>query len=168
VTAGGAVVWFTGAPSAGKSKLARSAAGALRERGCAVAVLDGDELRAVLTPKPGYDDAGRDAFYETLGALAALLATQGLLVLVAATAHRRSYRERARERAPRFIEVFVDASEAERRERDSKGLYRAEAAGGVTGLPGGDLQYERPSNPDVHAHGGKDEGALQTLLGLLA
>ncbi|HEV8244504.1 MAG TPA: adenylyl-sulfate kinase, partial [Polyangiaceae bacterium] len=104
----GAVVWFTGRPAAGKSTLAISAATKLRERGLALALLDGDEVRSLLVPRPGYDEPERDAFYATLAGLAALLANQGLVVLVAATAHRKSYRDRARRLAPRFVEVHVD------------------------------------------------------------
>ena len=88
----GVVVWLTGLPSSGKSTLARRVAATLRAAGRAVALLDGDEVRACLVPSPGYDDAGRGAFYATLARLAALLAHQGLVVLVPATAHRAEYR----------------------------------------------------------------------------
>jgi adenylylsulfate kinase len=67
-------------------------------------------LRAALRPAPGYDASSRDQFYETLANLAALAMEQGLLVLVPATANRRAFRERARERCgpERFAELFVD------------------------------------------------------------
>lgn len=165
--AAGVVVWCTGAPSAGKSTLARAAVARLREHGRAAALLDGDELRAVLKPSPGYDPAGRDAFYATLAGLAALLSAQGLIVVVAATAHRRAYRDEARRLAPRFVEVFVDASEAERRRRDSKGLYQAETTGDVRGLPGADIAYEPPLAAEVRAEGGADTEALERLLELV-
>ena len=161
------VVWFTGAPSAGKSTLAKSLAHELRQRDVPVVLLDGDEVRQALSPKPGYDDASRGHFYETLARLAAMIAAQGQTVLVAATAHRSVYRQRARELAPRFVEVFVDTPEGVRRARDDKGLYVAEADGAVTGLPGADLAYEAPTAPDVVARGGRDEAALSELLRLL-
>jgi adenylylsulfate kinase len=110
---------------------------ALRARGAQVALLDGDQVRAALRPPPGYDEAGRDAFYETLARLAALLCSQGLLVLVPATAHRRAFRERARALAPAFFEVWVDTPLAECMRRDSKGLYaraRHEQSGSLPGI----------------------------------
>jgi adenylylsulfate kinase len=168
MTREGVVVWFTGAPSAGKSTLAKRAARELRERGVAVVLLDGDEVRQTLSPSPGYDEQGRAHFYETLARLAAMIAGQGLTVLVAATAHQRAFRQRARELAPRFIEVFVDVAEQERRKRDDKGLYGAEGHGDVSGLPGADLVYEIPSAAEVVARGGRDEVAVATLLSLLA
>ncbi len=168
MTDAGVVVWFTGRPSAGKSTLARRAAERLRALGRTVALLDGDELRQALVPKPGYDAASRDAFYATLASLAALLARQGLTVLVAATAHRTAYRDRARELVPRLIEVFVDVSVEECRARDAKGLYRAQAQGAVKGVPGADTDYEEPLAPDVRAAGGHDDASITALCALLS
>jgi adenylylsulfate kinase len=144
-------VWLTGLPSSGKSTLAHEVARRLRARGhAAVLVLDGDDVRAALRPAPGYDEAARDAFYETLAHLAALGASQGLVVLVPATANRRAFRARARALAPgRFVEVFVDTDLATCRARDAKGLYaRAAHEGGGT-LPGAGAGYEPPAAPEI-------------------
>ncbi|HEX5100476.1 MAG TPA: adenylyl-sulfate kinase [Polyangiaceae bacterium] len=160
----GAVVWITGLPSAGKSTFAALAVETLRERGVAAAVLDGDAVRASLVPAPGYDEAGRRSFYETLARLAALLATQGLVVLVPATANRRAFRERARELAPRYLEVLVDTPLAECAARDTKGLYAQSQSGEATQVPGAGAAYERPLTPDIVAGGGSDRSALEALL----
>jgi adenylylsulfate kinase len=141
----GAVVWLTGLPSSGKSTLARALAEVLRRSAAPVTVLDGDEVRAALVPPPGYGEAGRDPFYATLAGLAALLARQGHVVLVPATAHRRAFRDRARALAPRFVEVFLDTPLGECRRRDAKGLY----ARGEALLPGGGVDYERPERAEV-------------------
>src|SRR5262245_34057334 len=101
----GVVVWFTGLPASGKSTLARAVRKALRARAQDAVLLDGDQVRASLVPAPGYDEVGRGDFYESLARLAALLARQGLVVLVPATAHRAIFRQRARLLAPRFVEV---------------------------------------------------------------
>ncbi len=143
----GLVAWFTGLPSSGKTTVAERVAERLRPT-TPVAVLDGDLVRSALVPKPGYDPEGRDAFYETLARLAALLAAQGLVVLVPATAHRRAFRSRARELAPRFLEVFVDTPLEECRRRDTKGLF-ARHDGTAAALPGAGLGYEAPEHPDV-------------------
>lgn len=162
------VVWITGLPSAGKSTLAVNLNDRLRGAGVPCCLLDGDAVRRALVPRPGYDDASRDHFYETLANLAALLAGQGLVVLVAATAHRRAYRDRARALASRFLEVWVDVPLEECRGRDAKGLYAALAEGRVSSLPGEDAAYEPPLNPDVTARGGTDSDALDELTMLLA
>jgi adenylylsulfate kinase len=160
----GTVVWITGLPSAGKSTLAARIGARLREAGLGVAVLDGDQVRAALDPRPGYDPESRSRYYGTLAHLAALLARQGLVAIVAATAHRRAFRERARALAPRFLEVFVDVPIETCAARDAKGLYAAARRGAVRDLPGVGSEFEPPTRPDVVAAGGEDPGAPDAVL----
>lgn len=159
----GAVVWVTGLPSAGKSTLARRIQARLAARGLGAALLDGDEVRRCLVPGPGHLPAERDAFYETLARLAALLARQGLVALVAATAHRQAHRDRGRELAPRFLEVFVRTPAAECERRDAKGLYALFREGKAPLLPGPGVPYEAPAAPEVVAEGGEDERAVDEV-----
>lgn len=157
----GMVVWLTGYPGSGKSTLARVVADALRTSGAPVCVLDGDEVRAALHPTPGYDDRARADFYASLAGLAALLAKQGLVVLVPATAHRASFRDTARALAPQFVEVFVDTPLAECQRRDPKGLYQQ----APSTLPGSGMAYEPPQHPDLIVRPG--EPAAERLLELI-
>ncbi len=152
----GAVVWFTGLPSSGKTTLARKVARALAKRGRAHLLLDGDEVRAALTPTPGYGPKARSDFYRTLGALAVMLARQGQVVLVAATANRRAFRDWARKRAPRFVEVYVDTPLEVCIRRNAKGLY-----GRARALPGVGVRYEAPRRPEVR--GTSVEAVLRAL-----
>ncbi len=158
------VVWLTGLPSSGKSSLARHVAAALRAEGIANCLLDGDDVRAALVPAPGYDDDSRDAFYETLARLAALVARQGLVALVPATAHRRRYRERARALAPGFVEVHVSTPAAVCAVRDAKGLYAASQRGVVAGLPGRGTDYEPPLAAEVTAPEGDSDEAVAAIV----
>jgi adenylylsulfate kinase len=160
----GVVVWVTGLPAAGKSTFAASLHERLKEHGARAIVLDGDTLRGVFVPPPGYDIVSRDSFYATLAGLAALLANQGHIVLVAATAHRKAYRDQARALCPAFVEVFVDVPLAALQARDPKGLYAKLRAGEIRGVPGADVAYEPPSAPEVVARGGHDDAALATAL----
>lgn len=164
----GTVVWLTGLPSSGKTTLARRVQAGLRALGRPALVLDGDELRGALVPTPGHDDAARADVYETLARLAALVAAQGLDVLVPATAHRQHFRDRARRRAPRFLEVHVATPLAECRARDDKGLYARAAEGEVATLPGVGVDYEPPLAADVTATGGEDEAACDEIVRRLA
>jgi adenylylsulfate kinase len=163
----GAVVWVTGLPASGKSTLARRLRDRLRAGGVAAAVLDGDALRAALVPSPGYDPAARAAFYETLGNLALALAGEGLVAIVAATAHRRAFRDRVRARAPRFVEVLVDAPPEVCAARDPKGLWARARAGEAPELPGAAVEYERPVSPEVVARGGEDDAAVEAAAALV-
>jgi len=163
---GGAVVWFTGLPSSGKTTLAQRVRARLVDAGRVPAVLDGDELRA-LVPSLLFDDASRTRFYEIVAQLAALLARQGLVVLVPATAHRRSLRRRARELAPRFVEVYVTTPLDECERRDPRGLYARARKGEALHLPGVGAPYEEPESPEVVAGGGHDDEAVARILAAL-
>lgn len=155
----GVVVWFTGLPASGKTTLAHH----LRDQLTSPAILlDSDELHDVLGAC-SYSAPDRDAFYAALGRLAAMLARQGHVVLVAATASRRAYREAARELAPRFVEVWVRTPVDLCEQRDIKGNYARARAGTAPTLPGIGEPYEAPLHPDVIADGGYDEDALDLL-----
>jgi adenylylsulfate kinase len=163
----GAVVWITGLPGAGKSSLGARVADRLRSRGRPCALLDGDEVRAALASPAGRGAAERDAFYASLARLAALLARQGIVAVVAATAHLRVHRDGARALAPRYLEVHVATAAEECARRDPKGLYAAARAGTATGVPGADVGYEPPAAPDVVASGGEDAAAVERIVSLL-
>ncbi|GEJ55992.1 adenylyl-sulfate kinase [Anaeromyxobacter diazotrophicus] len=162
----GIVLWITGLPCAGKSTLAARAQAAARRERLPAVLLDGDAVRAALLPAPGYDAAGRDQFEATLARLAALIASQGFAVLVAATAHRRAWRDAARAMAPAFAEVHVATPLGVCERRDAKGLYAAARAGRVHHLPGLDARYEPPLSPEVTATGGEDALAVQRMVAL--
>ena len=163
----GTVVFITGLPSSGKSTFAERVLRALRERGDAACVLDGDAVRACLLPKLGYSAEERGRFYGTLARLAALLAGQGLFVLVPATANRAAHRDEARRLAPRFLEVWLDTPLEECARRDTKGLYAKARAGLAETVPGVTEEYEPPALPDLVVHAGGDDDAAK-LLALLA
>jgi adenylylsulfate kinase len=163
----GTVVWFTGLPASGKSTLARRVGALLRRSGERAVLLDGDEVRAALVPPLGYSEAERDRFYRTLANLAALLAAQGVHVLVPATAPRAAHRRFARRRAARFIEVHVATPLEDCRRRDPKGLYRAFRGRRAPTLPGPGTPYEPPASPEVVAGGGRDLRAAAQVASLL-
>jgi adenylylsulfate kinase len=163
-----AVVWITGLPSSGKSAFAQRLQSRLNNIGSPCVVLDGDDVRDALVPRPGYSPEERDAFYETLARLAAMLSRQGLIVIVAATSHRAIYRDRARHLAPQFIEVHIQTPLQECIRRDSKGLYARAGSGTAPELPGIAENYEAPRNPDIAASGGFDDAAIEAVLAVLA
>jgi adenylylsulfate kinase len=165
-TSRGGLLWIAGLPSSGKSTFARVLKERLDRVDLASCILDGDEVRAALHPAPGYTAEAREAFYETLTDLAVLLARQDLIVIVAATAGRNAYRERARQLGPRYLEVEIATPLQECERRDSKGLYAKARAGLVQDVPGIDAPYERQA-ADVVAAGGHDTQALEQVLVLL-
>ncbi|HEX9724648.1 MAG TPA: adenylyl-sulfate kinase [Vicinamibacteria bacterium] len=146
----GMVLWLTGLPASGKTTLAKELRQHLTERGVAAELLDADELRKILTPHPAYTDQERDWFYGVLVYLAELLSKHGIAVLIAATAHRRAYRDEARRRLPRFAEIYVECDIETCRRRDPKGLYAAATRGEIASLPGEQVSFEVPESPEIH------------------
>lgn len=141
------IVWLTGAPASGKTTIAAALRESLRRSGIAPAWLESDALRRILTPEATYSPQERDRFYAMVADLAALLARQGIPVLVDATAPRRAHRDRLRAQVPDLLEVLVDAPLEVRRSRDPKGLYRRARAGLAPELPGETTPYEAPAAP---------------------
>jgi adenylylsulfate kinase len=145
----GFVLWLTGLPASGKSTLAQELRCRLAERGLQAVILDSDELHAVLTPHPTYDAEERDWFYGVMVYLAAWLANNGVNVLVAATANRRTYRQQARAQIQRFVEVYVSCPLETCQARDRKGIYERAAGGQAENVPGVGVPYEPPLAPEA-------------------
>ena len=79
-----------------------------------------------------------------------------------------AHREQARAYTEQFIEVYVNVPLKECERRDPKGLYAAARAGALSGLPGADVAYEPPTEPEVIARGGEDTEAVGRILDKLA
>ncbi|MEY9997604.1 adenylylsulfate kinase [Streptomyces sp. V4I8] len=149
----GATVWLTGLPSAGKTTIAYLLAERLRGEGRRVEVLDGDELRGVLSAGLGFSRPDRDCHVRRVGLVAEVLARNGVLAVVPVIAPYADSREAVRKRhldsGTAYVEVYVAAPVAVCALRDVKGLYARQAAGLMTGLTGVDDPYEPPSAPDL-------------------
>jgi adenylylsulfate kinase len=137
-------VWITGLPASGKSTIAAEVKNLLAQRRVDVEVLESDVLRKVLSERPGYAEADREAFYRRMVWIGVMLSRHGVPVIFDATANKRSYRDHARRQIPCFVEIFVDVPLEVCRQRDPKGIYRNE-----TDVPGLQAVYEPPESPDL-------------------
>jgi adenylylsulfate kinase len=166
MTETGAIAWFTGLPSSGKTTLARRVKARLADAGRVSVLLDSDELRDALGAH-SYAPDDRDRFYRSLAALAVVLARQGVVVLVAATAPRHIDRDRAREAIAGqpipFVEIWVRTPLAACEARDPKGLYAAARRGAIRDLPGIGVPYEPPRSPEVTADSGLEDAAVAAV-----
>jgi adenylyl-sulfate kinase len=162
----GVTVWLTGLPSSGKSSIAEHTALALRERGRRVEVLDGDAVRAQLSPGLGFSRHERDLHVRRLGYVAQLLTRNGVIVLVAAISPYAETRQAMRALITRFIEVHVACPLAECERRDVKGLYAKARAGQLPAFTGVSDPYEPPAAPDLVLHTAEQtlEQSVQALL----
>ena len=96
----GATIWLTGLSGAGKSTIAEALIVRLREAGHRVDILDGDEVRQVLTADLGFSREDRFTNVQRIGFVAELLASHGVQVLVPVIAPYADSREAVRKRTP--------------------------------------------------------------------
>ncbi len=125
----------------------------LRSAGTPVMVLESDEMRAILTPEATYSLEERDRFYRVLVLIGAAIARNGVSVIFDATANRRTYRDHARSLIANFVEAYVQCPLDVCRERDPKGIYKRAAAGKTATVPGMQIPYEQPENPELTLNG---------------
>lgn len=95
------VIWITGKAGAGKTTLAN----ALKNNLERAIVLDADEIRAIYSQD--FSDIGRHTHIVNLGKLAAILESQGYIVLVACISPKRIWRDEARSFCNKSILVYV-------------------------------------------------------------
>lgn len=145
----GFVVWLTGLSGSGKTTIATALRALLEERGCRVEILDGDEIRAHLSPDLGFSPQEREQHNRRVIYIARLLCRNGVGVLVPLISPIRAVREEARQQLRPFLEVYVKASLEACIRRDPKGLYRKALAGEIPEMTGLGQPYEEPLNPDL-------------------
>ena len=146
----GAVLWLTGLPGSGKSTLARAFERRLFNRGGSPILLDGDTLRAGLNGDLGFTPEDRAENIRRLAEVAAHLARNGHIAIVAAVSPSAEDRAIARRIAgDLFNEVHVATSAEVCESRDPKGHYRKARAGQLTGFTGIDGSYQVPANAEL-------------------
>jgi adenylylsulfate kinase len=147
--AAGFVIWLTGLPGSGKTTTAKQLESELRARGYRVEILDGDEVRKILSPDLGFSRADRETHARRVAYVSHLLARNGIVTIVALISPFHSVRDYARKLIGSFVEVWVKCSVETCRMRDPKGLYKDAVAGKLSNLTGIQDPYEPPLNPEV-------------------
>lgn len=118
-------------------------------------MLELDEIRKTLTPRPQYTEQERSIVYAALAYMAKLLVDEGANVIIDATGNMHRYRDTAHALIADFGEVYVRcplevcmAREAGRQARFApEGVYRKGLAGKSTTVPGMNVPYEEPLRP---------------------
>ena len=150
---GGTVVFFTGLSGSGKSTIAKALHAALEHRtDREVTLLDGDDVRRMLSSGLGFDAEGRAANVRRVSWVAALLARHGgiaITALIAPFADGRAEARRMAEAVGDFVEVWVSTPLEECERRDRKGLYAQARAGKIPNFTGIDSPYESPDGAEL-------------------
>jgi sulfate adenylyltransferase len=154
---GGIAVLITGLPAAGKTTLGTALAaelsGRLRRQ---VTLLDGDEVRKLLSSELGYSREHRRLNVLRHGYIAAEIARHGGIAICSLIAPYAADRGDMRHRVTRcgsFVEIYLSTPLAECERRDPKGLYARARAGELKHMTGIDDPYEPPSRPELELNG---------------
>ncbi|MEE2787768.1 MAG: sulfate adenylyltransferase subunit CysN [Myxococcota bacterium] len=152
-----ATVWLTGLPRSGKSTIAYALEDALWQRGCAVSVLDGVNMRLGLSRDLGFSADERSESSRRAAETARMFNEAGLLTVAAFVSPYDADRARARERigADRFIEVWLTApvEVCEARDQalhpDGDGLYARARRGEIQSFTGVSAPFEPATDADL-------------------
>jgi sulfate adenylyltransferase len=149
----GVVVFMTGLSGSGKSTIARDLRDVLAERGSrTVSLLDGDQVRRLLSAGLTFSRADRDLNIARIGYVAAEVARHGGIAICAPIAPYAQARAKVREMVAQtgdFLLVYVSTPLDTCAARDRKGLYAKARAGLIDGLTGVSDPYEEPTDADL-------------------
>ncbi len=149
----GVTVLLTGLSGSGKSTIARALAERLLVHGRrSVSLLDGDEVRRLLSSGLGFGRADRDLNIRRIGFLAAEITRHGGVAVCAPIAPfdpvRREVRQRV-EAVGDFVLVHVCTPLEECERRDRKGLYARARQGLIEDFTGISSPYEEPTDAQL-------------------
>lgn len=147
------VLLLTGLSGAGKTTVAKALANRLRLTNINPVLLDGDEIRTAVQVT-GFDEASRKKYNSSVGALAALLESQGHTVIIALIAPYADVRAAMRKMCNTFTEIYLSADITTCMKRDPKGLYRKALNGEINEFTGISAPYEAPQNPELNLNTG--------------
>ncbi len=153
----GVAMLITGLPAAGKTTLgAKLAAHIEAHYRRLVTVLDGEEVRQLLSSELGYSREDRRLNALRHGYIAAQVCRHGgiaICALIAPYATDRAEMRRLVTRYGAFIEIYLSTPLAECERRDPKGLYARARAGELKHMTGIDDPYEPPVAPELEFDG---------------
>ena len=142
------VLWFTGLSGSGKTELAESVSRQLDKMGFKVEHLDGKNIRS-LFPDIDYSKQHVNDHIKRVGLLASRLENKGIFVCASFLSPYRESRQFVRQMCRHFMEIHVSTPLEVCEKNDGRGLYSAARQGKIKNLPGVDVQYEVPENPDL-------------------
>ncbi|MGH8661091.1 MAG: adenylyl-sulfate kinase [Burkholderiales bacterium] len=154
---GGAAFLVTGLPAAGKTTLGTALAAELTARfERRVTLLDGDEVRKLLSSELGFSREHRRLNVLRHGYIAAEIAKHGGIAICSLIAPYEADRAEMRRMVTRwgsFVEIYLSTPLAECMRRDPKGLYARARAGELPHMTGLDDPYEPPQRPELELNG---------------
>jgi adenylylsulfate kinase len=147
-------VQLTGLSGAGKSTIANAVKELLQEDGYKVEIVDGDVYRKKLCPDLGFSKEDRNENIRRLGFVANLLATHGVISILAAINPYEEIRQELSAYGPHVKTVWINCDLQTLMKRDTKQLYKRAMLPNdhpekIHNLTGINDPFEAPINPDL-------------------
>tara|TARA_B100001179_G_scaffold28589_1_gene17454 strand:- start:70 stop:561 length:492 start_codon:yes stop_codon:yes gene_type:complete len=138
---------MTGLPCSGKSTIAKK----LSEHVHNLAILDGDEMRELLSPNEDFSRNGIISHNKKVVSIAKLLLDHNVSVCVSKISPFVENREDARKVLTNynFLEVYVKCSVDSCEKRDVRGMYNKARNGEISNFIGIHVTYEPPTDPEL-------------------
>ena len=138
---------MTGLPCSGKSTIAKK----LSEHVHNLAILDGDEMRELLSPNEDFSRNGIISHNKKVVSIAKLLLDHNVSVCVSKISPFVENREDARKVLTNynFLEVYVKCSVDSCEKRDVRGMYNKARNGEIRNFIGIHVTYEPPTDPEL-------------------
>lgn len=145
----GTLYWITGLSGAGKTTIGKRLFSEIQKFKKNVVLLDGDEIKEIVSDSISYSDAGRRNRAMKYARLCNMLTKQGIIVICCTISMYHEVREWNRIHNRSYVEVFLNVPLDVLRNRDQKNLYSDYKKGISKNIAGEDLMIEFPRNPDV-------------------
>ena len=139
------VIWLTGLSGSGKTTISNAISDNLKQKGKKIILLDGDEIRNFF--KTGFDKQSRIEHNINVGKMASLFESQGFIVIVSLISPYAEARNKCRDMAKSFMEIYINTPLEVCEKRDVKGLYAKARSGEIKQFTGIDDVYEEPTHP---------------------
>ena len=138
---------MTGLPCSGKTTLAKK----LSEHISNLAILDGDEMRELLSPNEDFSRNGIIGHNKKVANIAKLLLDHNVPVCVSKISPFVENREDARKVLSNynFLEIYVKCSIDSCEKRDVRGMYKKARNGEISDFIGIHVTYEPPTKPEL-------------------
>ena len=138
---------MTGLPCSGKTTLAKKLSGHIFN----LAVLDGDEMRELLSPNEDFSRDGIINHNKKVVNIAKLLLDHNVPVCVSKISPFAENREDARKILTNynFLEIYVKCSIDSCEKRDVRGMYKKARNGEINNFIGIHVTYEPPTKPEL-------------------
>ena len=166
----GVALLITGLPAAGKTTLGAALAAHIERRfSRPVTLLDGDEVRKLLSSELGYSRDHRRMNVLRHGYIATEVSRHGGVAVCALIAPYAADRAEMRQLVTQhgsFVEIYLSTPLAVCEQRDPKGLYAHARAGDLKHMTGIDDPYEEPRNPELNLDGSRL--TVEMLVGAVA